>query len=38
MLARETGVKIVSLNPLEYEGGYIAVLGASANALINALR
>jgi ABC-type Zn uptake system ZnuABC Zn-binding protein ZnuA len=38
MLARETGVKIVSLNPLEYEGGYIAVLGTSANVLINALR
>jgi ABC-type Zn uptake system ZnuABC Zn-binding protein ZnuA len=38
MLARETGVKVVSLNPLEYEGGYIAVLGTSTNVLINALR
>ena len=38
MLAKETGVKIVSLNPLESEGGYIAVLGASATALINSLR
>jgi ABC-type Zn uptake system ZnuABC Zn-binding protein ZnuA len=38
MLAKETGVKVVSLNPLESEGGYIAALGASAGALINALR
>ncbi|MCX6840849.1 MAG: metal ABC transporter substrate-binding protein, partial [candidate division WOR-3 bacterium] len=38
MLAKETGVKVVSLNPLESEGGYIAVLGASATALINSLR
>ncbi len=38
MLAKETGVKVVSLNPLESEGGYIAALGASASALINALR
>jgi ABC-type Zn uptake system ZnuABC Zn-binding protein ZnuA len=38
MLAKETGVKVVSLNPLESEGGYIAVLGASAAALINALK
>ena len=38
MLAKETGVKIVSLNPLESEGGYIAVLSASATALINSLR
>ena len=38
MLARETGVKVVSLNPLESEGGYIATLGSSANALINALK
>jgi ABC-type Zn uptake system ZnuABC Zn-binding protein ZnuA len=38
MLARETGAKLVSLNPLEYEGGYIAVLGTSTNALLSALR
>jgi ABC-type Zn uptake system ZnuABC Zn-binding protein ZnuA len=38
MLAKETGVKVVSLNPLESEGGYIAALGKSADALINALR
>lgn len=38
MLAREAGVKVVSLNPLESGGGYIAALGASAGALINALR
>jgi hypothetical protein len=38
MLIRETGVKVVVLNPLESEGGYIAVLGTSANKLINALR
>jgi len=38
MLAKETGAKLVSLNPLEYEGGYIAVLGTSTNALLNALR
>jgi ABC-type Zn uptake system ZnuABC Zn-binding protein ZnuA len=38
MLAKETGAKLVSLNPLEYEGGYIVVLGTSTNALINALR
>jgi ABC-type Zn uptake system ZnuABC Zn-binding protein ZnuA len=38
MLAKETGVKVVSLNPLESGGGYIAALGASAGALINALR
>ena len=38
MLAKETGVKVVSLNPLESGGGYIAALGTSANALINALR
>jgi ABC-type Zn uptake system ZnuABC Zn-binding protein ZnuA len=38
MLAKETGVKVVSLNPLESEGGYIAVMGASAAALINALK
>jgi ABC-type Zn uptake system ZnuABC Zn-binding protein ZnuA len=38
MLAKETGVKVVSLNPLESEGGYIAALGASAKALIGALR
>jgi manganese/iron transport system substrate-binding protein len=38
MLAKETGVKIVSLNPLESEGGYIAALGASTKALIDALR
>ena len=38
MLAKETGVKVVSLNPLESGGGYIAALGASANALISALR
>jgi len=38
MLAKETGVKVVSLNPLESEGGYIAVLGSSASALINSLK
>ncbi len=38
MLARETGVKVVSLNPLESGGGYIAALGASAEALVDALR
>jgi len=38
MLAKETGAKLVSLNPLEYEGGYIVVLGTSTNALISALR
>jgi len=38
MLAKETGVKVVVLNPLESEGGYIATLGASATALTNALR
>jgi ABC-type Zn uptake system ZnuABC Zn-binding protein ZnuA len=38
MLAKETGAKVVSLNPLESGGGYIAALGASANALITALR
>jgi ABC-type Zn uptake system ZnuABC Zn-binding protein ZnuA len=38
MLAKETGVKVVSLNPLESEGGYIAALGASTKALIDALR
>jgi manganese/iron transport system substrate-binding protein len=38
MLARETGAKVVSLNPLESEGGYVAALGASARALIDALR
>jgi ABC-type Zn uptake system ZnuABC Zn-binding protein ZnuA len=38
MLAKETGVKVLSLNPLESGGGYIAALGASANALISALR
>jgi len=38
MLAKETGVKVVSLNPLESEGGYIAALGASTKALTDALR
>jgi ABC-type Zn uptake system ZnuABC Zn-binding protein ZnuA len=38
MLAHETGVKVVSLNPLESGGGYIAALGASAKALVDALR
>jgi len=38
MLARETGVKVVTLNPLESGGGYIAALGASAEALVEALR
>jgi ABC-type Zn uptake system ZnuABC Zn-binding protein ZnuA len=38
MLAGETGVKVVSLNPLESEGGYIAVLGSSASTLINSLK
>jgi manganese/iron transport system substrate-binding protein len=38
MLAHDTGVKVVTLNPLESGGGYVAALGASARALINALR
>jgi ABC-type Zn uptake system ZnuABC Zn-binding protein ZnuA len=38
MLARETGVKVISLNPLESEGGYIAALGNRARALAAALR
>lgn len=38
MLAGETGVKVVVLNPLDSEGGYIAALGASAEALADALR
>jgi ABC-type Zn uptake system ZnuABC Zn-binding protein ZnuA len=38
MLARETGAKVVVLNPLESEGGYIVVLGAGTNALVNALK
>jgi manganese/iron transport system substrate-binding protein len=38
MLAKETGVKVVVLNPLECEGGYVAALGASAEALVDALR
>jgi manganese/iron transport system substrate-binding protein len=38
MLAKETGVKVVTLNPLESGGGYIAALGASAKALADALR
>jgi ABC-type Zn uptake system ZnuABC Zn-binding protein ZnuA len=38
MLAKETGVKVVVLNPLECEGGYIAALGNGANALRDALR
>ena len=38
MLVRETGAKVVVLNPLESKGGYVAVLGASTNALINALK
>jgi manganese/iron transport system substrate-binding protein len=38
MLAGETGVKVVVLNPLECEGGYIAALGVSAAALVDALR
>ncbi len=38
MLARETGVKVVSLNPLESEGGYIATLGRAAQALADALQ
>ena len=38
MLASETGVKVVVLNPLEYEGGYVAALGASAAALVDALK
>ena len=38
MLARETGVKVVSLNPLESEGGYIAALGKSAAAIADALK
>jgi len=38
MLASETGVKVVVLNPLECEGGYVAAMGASAEALVDALR
>ena len=38
MLAHETGAKSVVLNPLEYEGGYIAAMGASAKALSDGLR
>ncbi len=38
MLTRETGVKVVVLNPLESENGYTAALGKSANALRDALR
>jgi len=38
MLARETGVKVVVLHPLESEGGYIQALGRSARALTDALR
>jgi len=38
MLAKETGVKVVVLNPLESEGGYIAALGNSARALVDALK
>ena len=38
MLAKETGVKIVSLNPLESGGGYIAALGKSAAAIADALK
>ena len=38
MLARETGVDIVVLDPLNCEGGYIAALGRSAEAFARALR
>jgi len=38
MLASETGVKVVVLNPLACENGYIAALGASAAALVDALK
>ena len=38
MLASETGVKVVVLNPLECEGGYVAAMGACAEALVDALR
>jgi manganese/iron transport system substrate-binding protein len=38
MLAKETGVKVVVLNPLESEGGYIATLGASSAAIVDALK
>jgi ABC-type Zn uptake system ZnuABC Zn-binding protein ZnuA len=38
MLAKETGVKVVSLNPLESGGGYIEALGRSAEVLVDALR
>jgi ABC-type Zn uptake system ZnuABC Zn-binding protein ZnuA len=38
MLVRESGAEVVVLNPLESKGGYVAVLGASTNALINALK
>lgn len=37
MLAKEAGVKVVTLNPLESGGGYIAALGRSAEALVEAL-
>jgi len=33
MLAKETGVKVVVLNPLESGGGYIAALGRAAESL-----
>jgi ABC-type Zn uptake system ZnuABC Zn-binding protein ZnuA len=37
MLARETGVKVLVLSPLESGGGYIAALGRSVEALVGAL-
>jgi ABC-type Zn uptake system ZnuABC Zn-binding protein ZnuA len=38
MLASETGAKVVVLNPLECEYGYIAALGADAESLVDALK
>jgi len=38
MLARETRVKVVVLDPLESEGGYVAALTRSAAAITAALR
>jgi len=38
MLAKETGVKVVVLNPLESQGGYIDALGRAAKTLADALR
>jgi ABC-type Zn uptake system ZnuABC Zn-binding protein ZnuA len=38
MLAKETGVKVLTLNPLESGGGYIAALGRAAEELVSALK